>query len=38
MELTKPSENIQDEIKRYDLHWKRIGSIDKDEEIICGLG
>jgi len=25
-------------MERCDLYWKRLGSADKKEEIICGLG
>jgi len=38
MELIKSSKNIQGEMKRYYLHWKRIESVDEDKEIICKLG
>jgi len=37
IELTKASENIQGRIGRYVPHQKRLGSVDKKEEITCGL-
>ena len=38
MELTKTSKDIWDEMKRCDLYWKSMESMDEDEEIICRLG
>ena len=38
MKLLKASENIQDEIKMYDPYWKRLESMDEEEEIIYMLG
>jgi len=37
MELTKASENIWDRMERYDPYYKRLESVDKEEEIICRL-
>jgi len=32
------SEDIQGRIKRSNLYWKRLGSVDEEESIICRLG
>ena len=37
MDLTKTSENIQDEMKRYNLYWKILESVDERKKIIYGL-
>jgi len=38
MELIKISKDIQGGIKICGLYWKRLESIDEEEEIIYGLG
>jgi len=37
MELTKTSKDIQGGIEICNLYWKGLGSIDEEEEVICGL-
>ena len=32
------NEDIWDGIEIYDLHWKRTGSVDEGEKVICRLG
>ena len=38
IKLIKTSKNIKNGIERYDLHQKRMRSVDKNKEIIHGLG
>ena len=37
MDLTKVSKNIQDRMKRCDLYWKRLESVNKKKKIIYKL-
>jgi len=32
------TQNIQGEMERCDLYWKKVRSVDENEEIIHGLG